>query len=254
MLPVQDENNYAFVEIELRLKGEPTPAIGGFFSRAILELENLAPPVARKEKVPARVPKKYRENLQVVELVQNLECIFRVIRHVQDVLDYSNAPRTFTFMVPFTLAMLNPQHFFTLYAPLILILVSIYTKQRPYKLNTDLQHEHDIENLNMVIKFTRYVKMVPELINENIFWQNEQCSSSFVTWCAKYAAVATLVLALVDLKYIILVAAWREVVIRSPFAMLLINYVFAQQLTRAARWAYLAFLYVLDLVLPRIVG
>lgn len=82
MLPVQDENNYAFVEIELRLKGEPTPPIGGFFSRAILEIENLAPPVARKEKVPARVPKKYRENPQVVELVQNLEVIFTIIRHI----------------------------------------------------------------------------------------------------------------------------------------------------------------------------
>jgi len=254
VLPVQDENNYAFVEIELRLKGEPTPAIGGFFSRAILELENLAPPVARKEKIPARVPKKYRENLQVVELVQNMEGIFVIIRHVQDVLDYSSAPRTFTFMVPFTLAMLNPQHFFTIYAPLILVILSVYAKYRPYKLNTDLSHDHDIENIAMVIKFTRYVKMVPELINENIFWQNEPCTTSFLTWCVKYAAVTTLVLALIDLKYIILVAAWREVVIRSPFAMLLINYVFVQQLTKVSGWLYLAFLYVLDLVLPRIVG
>jgi hypothetical protein len=254
VLPVQDENNYAFAEIELRLKGESTPVVGGFFSRAILELENLAPPVPRKEKVPARVPKKYRENLQVVELIENMEGVFTIIRHIQDVLEYSSAPRTFTFMVPFTLAMLNPQLFLTFYAPSILVVLSVYTKYRPYKLNTDLQHEHDTENIAMVIKFTRYVKMVPELINENIFWQNEHCTTGFLTWCTKYAVVATLVLALIDLKYIILVAAWREVVIRSPFAMLLINYVFVEQLPKVAGWAYLAFLYILDLVLPRIIG
>ena len=137
---------------------------------------------------------------------------------------------------------------------MILIVLSVYTRYRPYKLNTDLAHDHDIENIAMVIKFTRYVKMVPELINENIFWQNEKCTTSFLTWCAKYAVVTTLVLALIDFKYIILAAAWREVVVRSPFAMLLINYVFKQQMTKVAGWLYLAFLYVLDLVLPRIVG
>ena len=214
----------------------------------------MAPPIARKEKIPARVPKKYRENLQVVELVQNLEPIFKVIRFVYDVLDYSNTAQTFTFMIPFTLAMLNPQHFFTAYAPCILILFSLYSKYRPYKLNSDLQHDHDIENIAMVIKFTRYVKLIPELINENIFWQNEMCTEGFLYICGKYAVGATLVLALIDFKYIVLVAAWREVVIRSPFAMLLINYVFVKEVTRVGGWLYLAFLYGLDLVLPRVVG
>jgi len=80
------------------------------------------------------------------------------------------------------------------------------------------------------------------------------CTEGFLYICGKYAVGATLVLALIDFKYIVLVAAWREVVIRSPFAMLLINYVFVKEVTRVGGWLYLAFLYALDLVLPRVVG
>ena len=29
---------------------------------------------------------------------------------------------------------------------------------------------YDNENIALLIKSTRYIKMVPELINENIFW------------------------------------------------------------------------------------
>ena len=109
----------------------------------------------------------------------------------------------------------------------------------------------------MVIKFTRYIKTIPTLINERICGQNEEetfNNTSFLTMCVKYAIISTLLVYIIDLKYIIIIAAWREVIVQSPFAMLLINYVFVLQLPRIVRWAYVAFLYVLDLVLPRIVG
>ena len=65
---------------------------------------------------------------------------------------------------------------------------------------------------------------------------------------------ATLALALIDFKYFVLIAAWREVVIRSPFAMLLINFVFKKEIPRIGGWLYLTFLYILDLILPRLIG
>ena len=121
-------------------------------------------------------------------------------------------------------------------------------------MNPELSHDHDIENIAMVIKFTRYVKLIPELINENLFWQNEKCTVSFLNGTAKYMIGATLALALIDFKYFVLLAAWREVVIRSPFAMLLINFVFMKEGPRIGGWLYLSFLYILDLILPRLIG
>ena len=63
ILPIKDEFNYGFIDIELSLKGEATPKVAGFFSRAVLELENLQPAAkVQKEKQKVKVPKKYREN------------------------------------------------------------------------------------------------------------------------------------------------------------------------------------------------
>ena len=63
-----------------------------------------------------------------------------------------------------------------------------------------------------------------------------------------------MVLFVVDIKYIILTAAWLQILSKSPLMNLLLNHVLISNVPKLAENGYKFFLFMLDLVLPRIVG
>ena len=189
-----------------------------------------------------------------------MDHLFCVLRYIQSLLEFSDFKQTMYFMVPFTLVMLNPQHFLTIYMPLLLIFFIQYQQSRPSKkysipsLINDQIYEHENENIALLIKWTRYMKMMPELINENVFWHNEKCTQNFRYNCMKYGFISTAILFFIDLKYIILVSTWVYVLSHSPIITLLTQHVLFEKTPKFAASIFKLFLFVLDLILPRIIG